>query len=159
MGGPGSGGFRGFGWPPGSQPGPDMGAEAKAKAKARKPRKTIAKRAKKYRATRGKRATEREYALNEARRNLKRGLAAKRAPRGWRKLKGTDRSKSKVLAMHYALQIWLRCKMVEFTSCADNLVLVEVQGRLDGAERRDRGPKPKLRKLMAFPVKELWIEQ
>ena len=100
MGGPGSGGFRGYGYPPGSQPGPP---DAQRVFKAPKPRQPGANVALKYRKNRDPRATQREYALQEARRYLKRGSGAKTAaPRGWRKLKGATLHKE-VVAMHYTL--------------------------------------------------------
>ena len=155
MGGPGSGGFRGYGWPPGSNPGPD----AQRVFKAPKPRQPGAKVALNYRQKRDPRATQREYALQEARRYLKRGSVAKKAPRGWRKLKGATLHKE-VVAMHYTLPVWLRCSVLEYTSCARKLVLVSVKGRLKEAavNRRVSGAKPKLRKLMAFSFKDLYMK-
>ena len=162
MGGPGSGGFRGYGRPPGS----DGGYGTKAAAKARKPRKNYgAKSALDYRQTRGDVATAREYALQMARRACKRAPTKCSAPKGWKKFQATvflkrKAKKNEVLALHHTLPLWLRCEVLELTSCAKNLVLVEIKGTMSGdaVNRRVSGPLPKLRKVMAFPESALWMK-
>lgn len=156
MGGPGSGGFRGWGWPPGSQDQP--GSKKTAVVKATK--KAEATRALHYRKRRSKVLTERDYALKEARRYCTRAPTTCSAPKGWRKFKATAENAMVVVAMHHTLPLWLRCKVLERTASAKKLVVVKIIGKLSSpaVDRRISGPRPKLRKVMAFQESALWMK-
>lgn len=163
MGGPGSGGFRGKGWPPGSQGGYVSNGRVNAVKQNRK--KVGAKAAVKYRKERGEEATERDFALQMARRYSKRAPTKISAPKGWKKFKaeiflGRKAKENEILALHHTLPLWLRCKVLERTSCAKSLVVVEIKEKLscDAVNRRVSGPRPKLRNVMAFPESALWMK-
>jgi len=169
MGGPGSGGFRGYGWPPGSAPGPSQTysqSSSQSSTKKRwKPPRSQASRAKRYRKTRGAAATNREKALHEARRlsELRKDNVIRfPKPRevSWRKFRKSTRAKI-VLALHDTLPLWIRGQIEEFSTCGEKLVLLRVQTEpvyTCEEVKPIKGWPRKIKSLMAVPLKDLWVE-
>jgi len=167
MGGPGSGGFRGYGWPPGSSPGPSQSSSQSSTKKRWKPprRNSQALKAKRYRKNRGKTATVREKAMQEARRISKvRKDNVLRFPKprevSWRKFRKSSRVQV-VVALHDTLPLWIRGQIKEFSECGEKLVLLNVETKpvyTCEEVKPVKGWPRKIKELMAVPLKDLWIE-
>lgn len=160
MGGPGSGGFRGYGWPPGSLPCPASQLSTYS-TRRRRPKASNASRQKKYRKRRDAKSTARDKALQEARRlsSVRRSnVRMYKAPSKWVKFKKTSKTKT-VITLHHSLPLWLRCKIKEFTTCKDSLVLLKVEKepylRCDDVKPRKGWPQ-KVKPLIAVPLGNLW---
>lgn len=166
MGGPGSGGFRGYGWPPGSADGPSQSSQLSQSSTTVRARKGLRVRKainqKRYRTTRSKNATVREKALQEARRmsTLREyNVRAIKPLKHWTKFKQPSKKKF-VVFLHDVLPLWLRGKIKEFTSCRGNLVLLDVDEEpmlKVGETKQCCGPRRKVKSSMAVPLKDLWI--
>jgi len=163
MGGPGSGGFRGYGWPPGSLPCPvsQLSAYSMPQMQQRRPKASNASRQKKYRKHRDPKSTARDKALQEARRlsSVRRSnVRMFKAPIKWKKFKKTSKIKT-VITLHHSLPLWLRGKIKEFTTCKDSLVLLKVEKepylRCDDVKPRKGWPQ-KVKPLIAVPLGNLW---
>lgn len=163
MGGPGSGGFRGYGWPPGSADGPSQSSQSSTRPR-KLPKPQRASKFKRYRKNRGKKATLREKALQEARRISavrEDHVNAFKRPQTWKKFRKSSKKKF-VVFLHDTLPLWLRAKIIEFTECRGELVLLEVDKdpllRCGEVKQSSHGGHPKkVKSPMAVPLKDLWL--
>ena len=161
MGGPGSGGFRGYGYPPGSQ-----SESAQDRRKVKKTRKVPicgAKRTKKWEASLQAPQRERLSALKESRRvaaQRRENVAKYRKPvRAWKKWTAKSRV-TEAFALHHSRPIWLCVALKEMTDLTKERLVVCKVKRVFKTVASDEvfyGPKFQVPSLIAVPRADLWI--